>query len=75
MKLTAQQLLLFGEPMAPYYDLYQAAAKTNSTHETMRRKAEAGELPGAYKFFGRWRVLKRPFDEWLVNLQQAGIAS
>ena len=64
------QLSLF-EPIYPYYELRIAAQRAGISYETARMWAELGRLPGAYRFGGRWRVIKRPFEEWLTSVGAA----
>jgi excisionase family DNA binding protein len=68
MMLANQQLLLF-EPISPYYELRIAAQRAGISYETARTWAERGTLIGAYRLGGRWRVMKRPFEEWLMSVQ------
>ena len=68
MMLANQQLLLF-EPISPYYELRIAAQRAGISYETARMWAERGTLIGAYRLDGRWRVMKRPFEEWLSKVQ------
>jgi len=49
-------------------DLPFAARLLGCTVETLKKRAQRGELPGAFKNGAQWRILKDTFRQHIENL-------
>ena len=65
--MRQQQLITNWETVPVIFDLPLAARLLGCNIETLKRKAQKNELPGAVKFGKQWRVAKGPLMKFIES--------